>query len=59
MSDHELGVKMVEEEETLLFLEAYEASTETRLEIEARTERPDFICRHEAVGPIGAELALE
>ena len=42
MSDYELGMKMVEEEELYLFFEAYELLTGETLQIASQRERPDF-----------------
>jgi len=57
MSDKELGQKMVEEEELLFFLEAYENIVEEALVYGfGRYERPDFICHRPDSSPLGVEL---
>jgi hypothetical protein len=56
VSDHELGMKMVEEEELGLFLEAYEITPSDRLQLESWSERPDFICSRQDGGLVGVEL---
>jgi hypothetical protein len=56
MSDYELGMKMVEEEELYLFLEAYELVTGDKLQIASRRERPDFLCLRPSGRIVGVEL---
>ena len=57
MFDKELGKKMVEEEELLYFLEAYENVVEGYLaQGIGRNERPDFICHRPDGSPVGVEL---
>ena len=43
ITDHELGMKMVDTEELYLFLEAYEQVTGEALELRSPAERPDFL----------------
>ena len=57
MSDRELGRKMVEEEELLSFLDAYNEVVEEHLTYNfGRYERPDFICYRPDGTPVGIEL---
>ena len=56
MSDQNLGKKMVEEEDLLLFLEAYEIVTGDQLERLATSERPDFVCIRTNGTLVGVEL---
>ena len=57
MSDRELGRKMVEEEDLLYFLEAYNISVRDKLLYGFdRYERPDFICYRQDGSPAGVEL---
>jgi hypothetical protein len=56
VSDHELGKKIIEEEELNLFLEAYAGATDECLTLEARGERPDFLCRRPSGQRVGIEL---
>jgi hypothetical protein len=57
MSDDDLGEKLVEEEELLQFLEAYETITGELLTILNRGESPDFTCERPSGQVIGVELA--
>ena len=57
MSDDDLGKKLVEEEELLQFLEAYETITGELLTILNRGESPDFTCERPSGQVIGVELA--
>jgi len=57
MSDKELGKKMVEEEQLLYFLEAYNIVVEESLSYRfGRHERPDFICHRPDGTSVGVEL---
>ena len=56
MSDYELGLKIVEEHEVGLFLEAYAEATGEPLTLEAPSERPDFLCRRPTGNLVGVEL---
>jgi len=56
LSDQQLGMKMVEQEELNVFLEAYEFLRGERLRLHHSGERPDFICLREDGRPIGVEL---
>jgi hypothetical protein len=56
VNDYELGMKMVEEEDLFLFLDAYEVVTGQKLGIAVWGERPDFICRRPNGKLVGVEL---
>src|SRR6266545_3583255 len=49
-------MKMVEEQEMYLFLDAYRVSLGETLQIRNASERPDFICEREDGRVIGVEL---
>src|SRR5438045_2964980 len=57
MSDSYLGKKMVEEEQLLQFLEAYEAVTGIELGVVSSGERPDFVCIYPNAETVGVELS--
>jgi hypothetical protein len=57
MSGNYLGKKMVEEEQLLQFLEAYEVVTGVELRVLSRGERPDFVCAHPNGETVGVELS--
>jgi hypothetical protein len=56
MSDYDIGMKMVEEEELYLFFEAYEVATGEKLQIASSRERPDFLCSRPSGRIVGVEL---
>ena len=56
MSDYDLGMKMVEQEELYFFFEAYEVATGQKLEMVSSRERPDFLCRRPSGRIVGVEL---
>src|SRR5712691_6092715 len=49
-------MKMVEEEELLLFIDAYVVATGQKLKIAGSGERPDFFCRRPNGRLVGVEL---
>jgi hypothetical protein len=56
VSDHELGMKMVEREELGLFLEAYQTTPGVDRRFVSYSERPDFICSRADAVLVGVEL---
>ncbi|MFQ5898889.1 MAG: hypothetical protein ACE5JN_11675, partial [Candidatus Methylomirabilia bacterium] len=56
MSDQEIGKKKEERIAFELFREAYEFTTDVRLEVLVDGERPDFICRRPDGSLVGVEF---
>lgn len=56
VSDHALGMKVVETEELHYFLEAYDITPGEPLHFGSPSEHPDFICSRQDGGLVGVEL---